>query len=596
MRKTFIFLTLITLSSFVLAQNVNLSNKLMHEYESCRLKALEPNASISSHLWLTPLLDKAHKNWENLTPEAKELFSRYEGRPTYEGTEWIVTYGNFLFHYSTDGPEDESVDDTDEDDNGIPDYVDMIAEIFVNEIYDLYHTETGLAIPPSDGTNGGDALYDVYINGTICEGDDGSRLYGYVMPEDEIGDNPNTAELEYEAMTSYMVMRNNYDGFQNDDETCISVTAAHEYMHAIQNGYSSSMESWFKEMCATWAEEFAFPGYDDNFQYLSTHFERPDISLFFDDDEDYPELEGHWYSTWIFAQYLTEQTSEEIIKNIYKRCVTYYALDAINLELYENHDDYLESMFTYWVITNYLITESPDFFDPFTYERADDYIDYLDEIGSGLAIEYDFVYDGTNNILIESNEEGNDTLMPMSADYFMMASTENFEIELETENEDAELAFYLICVNETYGEINILGVEEDSETQTIRMENNDDYDYYVPIVIRFDRDVYDYDLGYYDFESVDYTLFVSELTPTNAETEKVNTFVNIYPVPANDIINIDTNADNLKFELYDITGKIAGKWENETTIDISNFAVGNYTMKVSQNGKPISFKKISIVR
>ena len=128
------------------------------------------------------------------------------------------------------------------------------------------------------------------------------------------------------------------------------------------------------------------------------------------------------------------------------------------------------------------------------------------------------------------------------------------------------------------------------------MENNDDYDYYVPIVIRFDRDVYDYDLGYYDFESVDYTLFVSELTPTNAETEKVNTFVNIYPVPANDIINIDTNADNLKFELYDITGKIAGKWDNESTIDISNFAVGNYTMKVSQNGKPISFKKISIVR
>ena len=108
--------------------------------------------------------------------------------------------------------------------------------------------------------------------------------------------------------------------------------------------------------------------------------------------------------------------------------------------------------------------------------------------------------------------------------------------------------------------------------------------------------MYDYDLGYYDFESVDYTLFVSELTPSDVETEKVNTFVNIYPIPASDIINIDTNADNLKFELYDITGKVAGKWDNESTIDISNFAVGNYTMKVSQNGKPISFKKISIVR
>lgn len=592
MNKLFLLFILTLVSTFAFSQNINLSNKLMQEYETCRLKALEPNASISSHLWLTPLLDKAHKNWENLTPEAKELFSRYEGRPTYEGTEWIVTYGNFLFHYSTDGPEDESVDDLDENGNDIPDYVELMAEIFY-EVYYLYHEETGLAVPPSDGNYGGNALYDVYIHGAEA----GDGVYGFVMWEDEIGDNPNTPETEYEAATSYMVMRNNYDGFLNDDETCISVTAAHEYMHAIQNGYATSIESWFKEMCATWAEEFAFPGYDDNFQYLSTHFERPDISLFFDDDEDYPELEGHWYSTWIFAQYLTEQTSEEIIKNIYKRCVTYYALDAINLELQENYDDYLESMFTYWVITNYLITESPDFLDPFTYNRAGDYIDYLDEIDSDLAIEYDFVYDGMNNILIESNEEGNDTLMPMSADYFMMASTDNFEIELETEDENAELAFYLICVNETYGEINILGVDEDSETQTIRMENNADYDYYIPIVIRIDRDVYDYESGYYDFESVDYTLFVSELTPTNVENETTNTFVNIYPVPASDIININTNTDNLKYELYDNTGRIIGKWDNnESSIDVSNFAVGNYTMKVSQNGKPISFKKISIVR
>ena len=189
--------------------------------------------------------------------------------------------------------------------------------------------------------------------------------------------------------------------------------------------------------------------------------------------------------------------------------------------------------------------------------------------------------------------------MPMSADYFMMASTENFEIELEYEDEDAELLFYLLCINEDSGEVAILEPDDDSDplTQTIRIENNDDYDYYVPIVIRTDRDVYDSELNYYDFESVDYTLFVSELTPTNVENETTNTFVNIYPVPASDIININTNTDNLKYELYDNTGRIIGKWDNnESSIDVSNFAVGNYTMKVSQNGKPISFKKISIVR
>lgn len=593
MRKIFIFLVLVAVSSFAFAQNVNLSNKLMQEYESCRLKALEPNASISSHLWLTPLLDKVFKNWDDLTPEAKQFFSRYEGRPEFEGTEWIVTYGNFVFHYTTDGPEDESVDDTDDNGDGIPDYVDLMAYIFVDEIYNLYHTETGLAVPPSDGTNGGDALYDVYITGNpeIM----GSGTYGYVEREDVIGNNPNTSEIEVDAATSFLVMRNNYDGFSDDEETCVSVTAAHEYMHAIQNGYSSSMEPWFKEMCSTWAEDFAYPGYDNNFQYLeSSYFIHPDISLIFDNDEDYPEeLEDHWYSTWIFAKYLTEQTDDDIIKEIYKRCVEYYALDAIDMELDENYDTDLETIFTNWVITNYLITESPYFSDPYTYVRAEDYVNYLEEHNSDLAaIEYDFVYDGSEAILVESDVEGNDTLMPMSADYFMMASTENFEIELETEDEDAELLFYILCVKEDDLSVAIYDAEynPESDTQTIRIEDNNDYDYYVPIVIRLNPDAD-------DFESVDYTLFVSELTPTNAETEKVNTFVNIYPVPASDIININTNADNLKYELYDNTGRIIGKWDNnESSIDISDFAVGNYTMKVSQNGKPISFKKISIVR
>ena len=65
MNKLILLFILTLVSTFAFAQNVNLSNKLIQEYETCRLKAIEPNASISSHLWLTPLLDKAHKNWEN---------------------------------------------------------------------------------------------------------------------------------------------------------------------------------------------------------------------------------------------------------------------------------------------------------------------------------------------------------------------------------------------------------------------------------------------------------------------------------------------------------------------------------------------------
>ena len=587
MKKIFIFLVLVAVSSFALAQNVNLSNKLMQEYESCRLKALEPNSDIHAHLWLTPLLKDVRRNWNELTPEAKEFFSRYEGRPTYEGTEWVVTYGNFAFHYSTDGPDEESVDDTDEDGNGIPDYVDMMAEIFVDEIYYIYHEIYDFAIPPSDGTIGGDGLFDVYISGAAIEeeyGEDGGGVYGFVAQEDEIGDNPNSNLTEIESCTCYMVMRNNYDGFSDDEETCVSVTAAHEYMHAIQNGYSSSMESWFTEMCATWAEAFVYPEYANNFMYIIDHFENPDISLAQNDD--------HWYSTWIFAKYLTEQSDDDIINGIYERCIEDWATTAIDDELAENYNSDLEEVFINWIITNYLITESPYFSAPYTYEQANDYINYLNYNQTSLKIEYEFEYDGINDILVESDVEGNETLMPLSADYFMMESTDNFEIELEPEDEDAELSFYILCVKEDDLSVDIIAAEYDSEsdTQTIRIDNNDDYDYYIPIVIRLNADAD-------NLESVDYTLFVSELTPTNVENEKTNTFVNIYPVPASDIININTNADNLKYELYDNTGRIIGKWDNnENSIDVSNFAIGNYTMKVSQNGKPISFKKISIVR
>lgn len=86
--------------------------------------------------------------------------------------------------------------------------------------------------PPPDGTNGGDLKYDVYIYKLA------SKILGAVRAESDIGNNPNSTATEVHAATSYMELKNNYDGFyQHTEVEYIQVTAAHEFFHSIQNGY-----------------------------------------------------------------------------------------------------------------------------------------------------------------------------------------------------------------------------------------------------------------------------------------------------------------------------------------------------------------------
>jgi hypothetical protein len=48
----------------------------------------------------------------------------------------------------------------------------------------------------------------------------------------------------------------------------LSVTAAHEFFHAIQFGYDTDEDTWFMEGSAVWAEEEVYPAVNDYLQYL----------------------------------------------------------------------------------------------------------------------------------------------------------------------------------------------------------------------------------------------------------------------------------------------------------------------------------------
>ena len=55
----------------------------------------------------------------------------------------------------------------------------------------------------------------------------------------------------------------------------------------------------------------------------------------------------------------------------------------------------------------------------------------------------------------------------------------------------------------------------------------------------------------------------------------------LYPNPANDLINLNTQLDNFKVEIFDLLGKKLFESYNLKIIDVTNFDKGTYLLKVS---------------
>ncbi len=121
---------------------------------------------------------------------------------------------------------------------------------------------------------------------------------------------------------AYCVLDNDYAADEFPTNTPLEnmrVTAAHEYMHAVQFAYDAFEDGWLMEATATWAEDELFDGVDDNVQYLpSGPLGKPRVPL---DLSTSP----HWYGDWIFFRYLTERfptelgTMPSLVRDIWQR-------------------------------------------------------------------------------------------------------------------------------------------------------------------------------------------------------------------------------------------------------------------------------------
>ena len=221
----------------------------------------------------------------------------------------------------------DKVPSEDIDNNGVPDYVERFAEYFEtawDELIDRY----GLNKPPSDGSE-----YDVYIRHLVA--------YGVTTTDLATG-------ISYiEVNTKYDWAPSNMDP-EGKEIGAMKVTAAHEFMHAIQGAYDPREEIWWKEATAVWSEDYVYSYVNDYLQYVNEWLRYPDLPLTVVND-------WHEYGDVIFAKFLSEKKNTGIIKDIWEEMVNTDGITAIDNVLRKNkYRTDFETVFKEFVIANYL--------------------------------------------------------------------------------------------------------------------------------------------------------------------------------------------------------------------------------------------------
>lgn len=124
-----------------------------------------------------------------------------------------------------------------------------------HKIPGFYSDGSALTVPNPDGNRVDIKLLDL--------GDSG--IYGLCAPDGE-GTNSVTAQD-----SAFCALDNNfsYSKFQTTPTRSLDVTAAHEFFHAIQFGYSTAQPSWFGEGSAVWMEDEVYNDINDYLQYVA---------------------------------------------------------------------------------------------------------------------------------------------------------------------------------------------------------------------------------------------------------------------------------------------------------------------------------------
>jgi len=255
----------------------------------------------------TPIIMEARSNRHLLSPENARLLTR--GR-----TETLIDYygsgvtllsymspaGHFSVHYTIEGK--NAVPSIDDNENGIPDYVEKLAR-FLDQAWDKEINDMGYDAPPSDGTEGGDCLLDVYLADIPA--------YGYTQIDE--GMSSSMVYMIFDNDFSDTLFPGNLDpGGRVEGD--MKVTAAHEFFHTIQFQITEDIENngWWMEATATWMEDQIYPEVKDYINYLSYWFQNPHLPL--------DSFDGLFeYGSFMWVKHLTEKYGAGFVFDVWKR-------------------------------------------------------------------------------------------------------------------------------------------------------------------------------------------------------------------------------------------------------------------------------------
>ncbi|KAA3645829.1 MAG: hypothetical protein DWQ07_11555 [Chloroflexi bacterium] len=236
-----------------------------------------------------------------------------ELRPLLSGEAKTYDTEHFRIHYTLTG--DDAVSEDDADKNGIPDYVEQVGEA-MERAWTVQVEQWQWAAPPTDGTKGGNALYDVYL-----QEEEGGAYADGGYDETIVGDNPATSAKETRSSYSYIGLDNNYTEDLDfvSQQDMLNVTSGHEFSHAIQFAYDGVEPlDWLWEATASWAEDEMYDDVNDGNLILESVFKSPDSCQTAYGGEDRVEDDGHWYGLWIFLRYLSESYGPETVRQVWE--------------------------------------------------------------------------------------------------------------------------------------------------------------------------------------------------------------------------------------------------------------------------------------
>ena len=257
-------LTFIFFASFLSAQNLDsLFNNIISLQE-----VKVPGKELHSITATSPpakcgfgIISDAKRHFDEFTSNQQNKIQNILSRPERE-TSIVSPSGIFRIHYDRTGYDAPNYF------NGIKNTVQLSVDSLAIALDSSYNYEVnvlGYKPPPSDGTDGGDDLYDVYI------AELGSGYYGWTDYE-SIGNG---------VAKSYMVIDNSFDTLHVSTNGIYGarVTAAHEFHHAIQVGsYRMPLDgdNFYFEITSTSMEEFVYDSINDYYSYLPYYFKNPD--------------------------------------------------------------------------------------------------------------------------------------------------------------------------------------------------------------------------------------------------------------------------------------------------------------------------------